>query len=86
MLIGGTKLGDWWYRESLLLSLQPFAVAIVYTNDPKRRREVIFANLCTLLRPHVYPGEKKSTLRKSALWLRRQPLSVMRKYILYACW
>ena len=21
MLIGGTKLGDWWYRESLLLSL-----------------------------------------------------------------
>ena len=27
-------------------------VATVYTNVPKRRREAIFANLCTLLCPH----------------------------------
>ena len=27
-------------------------VATVYTNAPKRRREPIFADLCTLLRPH----------------------------------
>ena len=27
-------------------------VATVYTNAPKRRREAIFANLCTLLCPH----------------------------------
>ena len=29
--------------------------ATVYTNAPKRRREAILANLCTLLRPHVCP-------------------------------
>ena len=29
--------------------------ATVYTNGPKRRREAIFANLCTLLRPHGHP-------------------------------
>ena len=27
-------------------------VATVYTNAPKRRREAVFADLCTLLRPH----------------------------------
>ena len=27
-------------------------VATVYTNAPKRPREAVFADLCTLLRPH----------------------------------
>ena len=27
--------------------------ATVYTNGKKRHREAVFANLCTLLRPHV---------------------------------
>ena len=30
-------------------------VATVYTSAPKRRREGVFANLCTLLRPRVCP-------------------------------
>ena len=29
--------------------------ATVYTNGQKRRREAVFADLCTLLRPHVCP-------------------------------
>ena len=44
--------------------------AIVYTNDPKRRREVIFANLCTLLRPHVCPGEEKRIVAPTATFVR----------------
>ena len=44
--------------------------AIVYTNDPKRRREVIFANLCTLLRPHVCPGEEKRIVAPTAAFVR----------------
>ena len=35
-------------------------VATVYTNAPKRRREPIFAYLCTLLRPHVCPQRRNS--------------------------
>ena len=35
-------------------------VATVYTNAPKRRREAILANLCTLLRPHVCPQQRNS--------------------------
>ena len=34
--------------------------ATVYTNAPKRTREAIFANLCTLLRPHVCPQWRNS--------------------------
>ena len=34
--------------------------ATVYTNAPKRAREAIFANLCTLLRPHVCPQWRNS--------------------------
>jgi|GEM_PF-3497442 len=34
--------------------------ATVYTNDPKRAREAIFTNLCTLLRPHVCPQWRNS--------------------------
>ena len=34
--------------------------ATVYTNAPKRRREAILANLCTLLRPHVCPQWRNS--------------------------
>ena len=30
--------------------------ATVYTSAPKRRREAVFANLCTLLRPHPGSG------------------------------
>ena len=32
----------------------------VYTNAPKRRQEAIFANRCTLLRPHVCPQRRNS--------------------------
>ena len=32
--------------------------ATVYTNAPKRRREAIFANLCTLLRPPPTPARE----------------------------
>ena len=46
-------------------------VATVYTNAPKRRQVAIFGNLCTLLRFRVCPGEKKRTLRKSAVCSRR---------------
>ena len=35
-------------------------VAIVYTNAPKRRREAIFTDLCTLLRPRVCPQQRNS--------------------------
>ena len=35
-------------------------VATVYTNAPKRRREAILANLCTLLRPHGCPQQRNS--------------------------
>ena len=35
-------------------------VATVYTNDQKRLREVIFGDLCTLLRPHVCPQQRNS--------------------------
>ena len=34
--------------------------ATVYTNAPKLCREAIFANLCTLLRPHVCPQWRNS--------------------------
>ena len=33
-------------------------VATVYTNAPKRLREVIFADLCTLLRPYGRPRDR----------------------------
>ena len=35
-------------------------VATVYTNAPKRLREVIFADLCTLLRSYVCPQRRNS--------------------------
>ena len=35
-------------------------VATVYTNAPKRHRETILADLCTLLRPHVCPQQRNS--------------------------
>ena len=35
-------------------------VAIVYTNAPKRPREAVFGDLCTLLRPHVCPQQRNS--------------------------
>ena len=35
-------------------------VATVYTNAPKRLREAIFADLCTLLRSHVCPQRRNS--------------------------
>ena len=35
-------------------------VATVYTNAPKRLREAIFANLCTLLRPRACPQRRNS--------------------------
>ena len=35
-------------------------VATVYTNAPKRRREAILTDLCTLLRPHVCPQQPNS--------------------------
>ena len=35
-------------------------VATVYTNAPKRRREAILTDLCTLLRPHVCPQQRDS--------------------------
>ena len=34
--------------------------ATVYTNAPKRRRGAVFANLCTLLCPHVCPQRRNS--------------------------
>ena len=36
------------------------SVATVYTSAPKRRREALFVNLCTLLRPHVCPQRRNS--------------------------
>ena len=35
-------------------------VVTVYTNAPKRRREAIFGDLCTLLRPRVCPQQRNS--------------------------
>ncbi len=35
-------------------------VATVYTSAPKRRRETVFADLCTLLRSHVCPQRRNS--------------------------
>ena len=34
--------------------------ATVYTNGKKRHREAVFANLCTLLRPHGCPQRRNS--------------------------
>ena len=36
------------------------SVATVYTSAPKRRRETVFAGLCTLLRSHVCPQRRNS--------------------------
>ena len=35
-------------------------VATVYTNGPKQLQEAVFADLCTLLRPHVCPQRRNS--------------------------
>ena len=48
-------------------------VATVYTNGPKRRREAIFANLCTLLRPHVCP-QRRNSVHKWPNPVRRGPI------------
>ena len=39
-------------------------VATVYTNAPKRRREAILTDLCTLLRPHVCPQQPNSVHKR----------------------
>ena len=39
-------------------------VATVYTNAPKRRREAISTDLCTLLRPHVCPQQPNSVHKR----------------------
>ena len=39
--------------SQLAAQLTAQLVATVYTNGQKRHREAVFANLCTLLRPHV---------------------------------
>ena len=39
-------------------------VATVYTNAPKRHREAILADLCTLLRPHVCPQQHNSVHKR----------------------
>ena len=48
-------------------------VATVYTNAPKRHRETILANLCTLLRPHVCPQQPNS-VHKRTKTARRDPI------------
>ena len=52
--------------------------ATVYTNDPKRRREVIFANLCTLLRPHVCLDEEKRIVAPTATFERHAKVHFVR--------
>ena len=47
--------------------------ATVYTNAPERRREPIFANLCTLPRPHrplAQPGGATGSTTSTAPWPR----------------
>ena len=39
-------------------------VAIVYTNAPKRPREAVFGDLCTLLRPRVCPQQHNSVHKR----------------------
>ena len=48
-------------------------VATVYTNAPKRRREAILTDLCTLLRPHVCPQQHNS-VHKCPNPVRRGPI------------
>ena len=48
-------------------------VATVYTNAPKRRREAILTDLCTLLRPHVCPQQPNS-VHKRPNPVRRDPI------------
>ena len=48
-------------------------VATVYTNAPKRRRETILTDLCTLLRPHVCPQQHNS-VHKCPNPVRRGPI------------
>ena len=48
-------------------------VAIVYTNAPKRPREAIFGDLCTLLRPRVCPQQRNS-VHKRPNPVRRGPI------------
>ena len=55
-------------------------VAIVYTSAQKRRREHIFADLCTLLRPHVCPQRRDSVHKRPTL----QP-AMPRKGALWGC-
>ncbi len=52
--------------------------AIVYTNDPKRRRKVLFANLCTLLHPHVCPDEEKCIVAPTAAFVRHAKVHFVR--------
>ena len=40
-------------------------IATVYTNAPERRRGAIFADLCTLLCPHVCPQRRNSVHKRS---------------------
>ena len=47
-------------RELVWVDDSANRVATVYTNAPKRRREPIFADLCTLLHPHGCPQQRNS--------------------------
>ena len=59
--------------------------ATVYTNDPKRRREVIFANLCTLLRPHVCPDEEKRIVAPTVAFVRHAKAHFVRMPMVRVC-
>ena len=48
-------------------------VATVYTNAPKRRREAVFADLCTLLRPHGR-SQQRNSVHKRPNPARRGPI------------
>ena len=45
-------LSKWALRGVVWVDALANRVATVYTNAPNQRREAVFANLCTLLRPH----------------------------------
>ena len=47
-------------RELVWVAASANRVATVYTSAPNRRREPIFADLCTLLHPHGCPQQRNS--------------------------
>ena len=52
-------------------------VATVYTNGPKRLRGAIFADLCTLLRPHACPQRRNSVHK----WPKTAPRGCFRRSV-----